>query len=53
MLYIKNGTVIDPAADAMYRADLQIEDGKIVKIVRRDENKDMQGTQQNAESSRY
>lgn len=52
MLYIKNGTVIDPAADVMYRADLQIEDGKIVKIVRRDENKDTQGTQQNAESSR-
>ena len=31
---------------------MQIEDGKIVKIVRRDENKDTQGTQQDAESSR-
>lgn len=53
MLYIKNGTVIDPAADAMYRADLQIEDGKIVRIVRREENKDVQRKQQDAESSRY
>ena len=35
MLYIVNGTVIDPAADKMYRADLQIEEGKIAKIVKR------------------
>lgn len=36
MLYIKNGTIIDPVADAMYRADLQIEEGKIIKIVCKD-----------------
>lgn len=34
MLYIKNGTIIDPMADAVYRADLQIEGGKIVRIDR-------------------
>lgn len=36
MLYVKNGTVIDPVADKMYRADLQIEAGKIVKIINRE-----------------
>ncbi len=32
MLYIKNGTVIDPVEDKLYRADLQIEDGKVTGI---------------------
>ena len=35
MLHIKNGTVIDPEENALYRADLQIEDGRIVRIIRR------------------
>lgn len=34
MLYIKNGTVIDPEEDRMYRADLALEDGRIVKLAR-------------------
>lgn len=32
MLYIKNGTVIDPAGDRVYRADVQIENGKVAGI---------------------
>lgn len=36
MLYIVNGTVIDPVTDRMYRADLQIEEGKIIKITKKD-----------------
>ncbi|MCM1134637.1 MAG: dihydroorotase [Clostridium sp.] len=34
MLIIKNGTVVDPVKDKLYRADLQIENGRIVKIVK-------------------
>lgn len=32
MLYIKNGTVIDPAEGRVYRADVQIENGKVAGI---------------------
>lgn len=32
MLYIKNTTVIDPIENRLYQADLQIDQGKIVKI---------------------
>ncbi len=34
MITIKNGTIIDPVAHEMYRADLQIADGKIIKITK-------------------
>ena len=33
MLYIKNGTVIDPVENRTYRADLQIENEKIFRII--------------------
>ncbi len=36
MLIIKNGTIIDTIGHAMYRADLQIEDGKIIKMIKKD-----------------
>lgn len=32
MLYIKNGSLVDPSENRIYRADLQIEDGKIIGI---------------------
>lgn len=32
MLYIKNGMVIDPIKDKVYRADIQIADGKVAGI---------------------
>ena len=32
MLYIKNGTIIDPVRDILYKADLQIEEGRISRI---------------------
>lgn len=32
MLYIKNGSLVDPSENRIYRADLQIEDGKITEI---------------------
>lgn len=32
MLYIKNGTVIDPVKNLLYKADLQIEEGRISRI---------------------
>ena len=38
MLYIKNGTIIDPVAHKMYPGNLQIEDGKIVKIITADKS---------------
>lgn len=34
MLYIKNGTVIDPVENGIYKADLQIEGGRIVRVIR-------------------
>lgn len=37
MLCIKNGTIIDPERDTLCRADLEIEDGHIVRIVGEDE----------------
>lgn len=37
MLTIKNGTIIDPERDTLCRADLEIEDGHIVRIVGEDE----------------
>lgn len=39
MLYIKNGTIIDPEADKIYQGDLLIEDGKIEKIIVNEEKK--------------
>ena len=39
MLHIKNGTLIDPEENALYRADLQIEDGHIVRIIREEEKR--------------
>ena len=35
MLYIKNGTIIDPEADRQYPADIWIKDEKIIKIEER------------------
>ncbi len=44
MIYIKNGTIIDPVGDRVYRADLQIKDGRIIKILERDgKNEDADG----------
>lgn len=37
MLYIKNGTVIDPVKDKVYKADLLIEEGRISRIVTEEE----------------
>ena len=37
MLYIKNGMIIDPVKDKLYRADLQIEEGRIARIIERNE----------------
>lgn len=36
MLYVKNGTIIDPEGKEMYPGDLQIEDGVIARIIRRE-----------------
>ena len=38
MLFIKNGTIVDPEKDSLYRASLQIADGKIVRIIREGED---------------
>lgn len=40
MLYIKNGTIIDPVLHRMYQGDLQVIDGKIIKIVAHTENQE-------------
>lgn len=40
MLIIKNGTIIDPVAHKMYSGDLQIEGGKISKIIVPDSQKE-------------
>ncbi len=37
MLYIKNGKIIDPEADRVYFGDLEIKEGKIVKIICKEE----------------
>ena len=37
MLYIKNGKIIDPEEDRVYFGDLEIKEGKIAKIICRDE----------------
>lgn len=37
MLYIKNGTVIDPVKDKVYKADLLIEEGRINRILTEEE----------------
>ncbi len=34
MLLIKNGTIVDPVENTLYRADLQIAEGKITGIIR-------------------
>lgn len=39
MLYIKNGTVIDPVEKGLYKADLQIENGRITGIIKELENR--------------
>lgn len=36
MLYIKNGTIIDPVQKKMYRGDIEIEKGKIIRILDRE-----------------
>ena len=40
MLYIKNGTIIDPVLHRMYQGDLQVIDGKIIKIVAHTEDQE-------------
>ena len=37
MLYIKNGTIIDPVENRLYRGDIQIRDGKIFSIIEKKE----------------
>ena len=37
MLLIKNGTIVDPVENTLYRADLQIAEGKITGIIREGE----------------
>lgn len=37
MLYIKNGMIIDPVKDITYKADLQIEDGRVLRILKEGE----------------
>lgn len=37
MLYIKNGTIIDPVENRLYRGDIQIKDGKIFSIIEKKE----------------
>ncbi len=37
MLFIKNGTIVDPVKNTLYRADLQIAEGKIERIIREGE----------------
>lgn len=34
MMYLKGGQVVDPVEDRIYRADLEIEDGRIRKLLR-------------------
>lgn len=44
MLYIKNGTIIDPEENQVYQGDLLIENGTIVKIITEEEaRKRLQG----------
>ena len=43
MLYIKNGTIIDPIKGRLYKADLQIKDGRIDGIIERNENEAISG----------
>lgn len=37
-LFIKNGTIIDPIGNCLYKADLQIEKGRISRIIRKEES---------------
>ena len=37
MLYIKNGTIVDPVENRLYRGDIQIRDGKIFSIIEKKE----------------
>ena len=37
ILYIKNGTIIDPKGNCVYKADLQIEEGRISRIIHKKE----------------
>ena len=37
MLYIKNGTIIDPVENRLYRGNIQIKEGKIFRITEKDE----------------
>ena len=34
MMYLKGGQIIDPVEEEIYRADLEIEDGRIRKILK-------------------
>ncbi|NBJ94255.1 dihydroorotase [bacterium 1xD42-62] len=36
LLYIKNGTIIDPIGNRLYKGDLQIENGRISRIIRKE-----------------
>lgn len=38
MLYIRNGMVIDPVGNEVYKADIKIEDGKITQVIREPES---------------
>ena len=37
MIIIKNGTIIDPVSERLYRADLEIKEGRIDKITVQEE----------------
>ena len=50
MLYIKNGTIIDPEGDELYPADLWVADGKILKIVKREETSNQKDSEKLKES---
>lgn len=45
MLLIKNGTVIDPEADKVYPADIEIENGRITKAAVREKIQEREGMQ--------
>lgn len=53
MLYIKNGTVIDPVKNVLYKADLRIEEGKIAEILPHKEGEREQGPDRMPEECIY
>ena len=42
MIIIKNGTIIDPVSERLYRADLEIKEGRIDKITVQEETAGLQ-----------